>query len=42
VECNQRALGILVGVVEITQADPQPWKKGLAAVAEQWLRYRFS
>ncbi|MFY9809388.1 MAG: hypothetical protein WCC65_05460 [Pseudonocardiaceae bacterium] len=28
--------------VEIAQADPQPWKKRLAEVAEQWQRYRFS
>jgi hypothetical protein len=28
--------------VEIAQADPQPWKKRLAAVAEKWQRYRFS
>lgn len=28
--------------VEIAQADPQPWKKRMAVVAEQWLCYRFS
>ncbi len=27
---------------EIARADPQPWKKQLADVAEQWRRYRFS
>jgi hypothetical protein len=27
---------------EIAQADPQPWKKRLATVAEQWLTYRSS
>jgi hypothetical protein len=26
--------------VEIAQADPQPWKKRLAVVADQWMRYR--
>lgn len=26
--------------IEIAQADPQPWKKSLAAMADQWMRYR--
>jgi prephenate dehydrogenase len=25
---------------EIAQADPQPWKKILALMTEQWMRYR--
>lgn len=26
--------------IEIAQADPQPWKKSLAEMADQWMRYR--